>query len=221
MDMDMDNVVLYVHKIQIEITKNDLKNIFCRYGIIYKIDIIKPFNKKLKKKETYYDAYIHYNLWAPREEILETDNFDIEKMYTGKSINLDLLPVIHLNYDRYELDRILNENSLRDKFIVKVFFQKDFLKNIKIENRKLLSKYWTQYEIEKVQEEMLLEKESVLLNKIFEIESKLQLVGLIQPPEFNFIDNHFLLRLEIMSYMEERITKINNKIIELEKRIQS
>ena len=219
--MDMDNVVLYVHKIQIEITKMDLKKVFSRYGIIYKIDIIKPFNKKLKKKETYYDAYIHYNLWAPREEILETDNFDIEKMYSGKSINLDILPEMHLKYDRYELDKILNEINLRQKFIVKVFFQRDFLKHIKNENRKLLAKYWTQYEIEKAQEEMLLEKESNLLNKIFEIESKLQLVGLIQPPEFNFIDNHFLLRLEIMSYMEERIQKINEKIVDLEKRIQS
>ena len=47
--MDMDNVVLYVHKIQIEITKSDLKTVFSRYGIIYKIDIIKPFNKSRNK----------------------------------------------------------------------------------------------------------------------------------------------------------------------------
>ena len=82
-----------------------------------------------------------------------------------------------------------------------------------------MARYWDQYIIEKEEEEQLLEKESELLNKIYEIESSLQLVGLVQPPEFNFIDNHFLLRLEIMKYMEERITKINSKIYELEKRI--
>lgn len=219
--MSMDNVILYVHNIQIEVSKQELKKIFNRYGIVYKIDIVRPYNKKYKKKHEYLDAYIHYNLWAPREDTLELDKLDIDKMYTGKSSDLDILPVISFLYDRNALYKILNTNSLRQKFIVKVFFQKKFLKSVKVENRKLLAKYWQQYETEKIQEEMLIEKEAELLNKIYEIESKLQLVGLIQPPDFNFIDNHFLLRLEIMSYMEERIKNINIKIMELEKRIQS
>ena len=217
----MDNVILYVHNIQIEVSKQELKKVFNRYGIVYKIDIVRPYNKKNKKKEDYLDAYIHYNLWAPREDTLQLDGLDIDKMYTGKSSDLDILPVISFLYDRNALYKILNTNSLRQKFIVKVFFQKKFLKSVKVENRKLLAKYWLQYETEKIQEEMLIEKETELLNKIYEIESKLQLVGLIQPPDFNFIDNHFLLRLEIMSYMEERIKNINLKIKELEKRIQS
>tara|TARA_Y100000591_G_scaffold328270_1_gene354431 strand:- start:188 stop:841 length:654 start_codon:yes stop_codon:yes gene_type:complete len=216
----MENVILYVHNIQIEVSKQELKKIFSRYGIVYKIDIVRPYNKKYKKKQDYLDAYIHYNLWAPREDTLQLDGLDIDKMYTGKSSDLDILPVISFLYDRNALYKILNTRSLRQRFIVKVFFQKNFLKGVKIENRKLLANYWKQYEIEKIQEELLIEKEAELLNKIYEIESKLQLVGLIQPPDFNFIDNHFLLRLEIMSYMEERIKNINIKIMELEKRIK-
>ena len=215
----MDNIVLYVHRIRLQLTKEDLKQVFNHYGIVYKVDIIRPFNKKLGKKHDYFDAYIHYNLWAPHEKTLEAHKFDISKLYTGKSIDLDIFPSIDWNIKSESIDIVVRNNEIREKFIVKVFFQKDFLKFIKTENRKLLARYWDQYIVEKEEEEQLLEKESELLNKIYEIESSLQLVGLVQPPEFNFIDNHFLLRLEIMKYMEERITKINSKIYELEKRI--
>jgi hypothetical protein len=217
----MDNVVLYVHKIQINVTKDELKNVFNHYGIVYKVDIIRPFNKKLGKKEDYFDAYIHYNLWAPREKTLELHNFNLNKLYTGKSIDLDMFPSIDWKIKKEYMDSVLRSKEIRDQFKVKVFFQKDFLNFLKSENRKLLSRYWTQYEIEKKEEEKIIGLETELLNKIYEIESNLQLVGLVQPPEFNFIDNHFLLRLEIMKYMEERITKINSKIVELEKRISN
>tara|TARA_Y100000816_G_C26039688_1_gene544484 strand:+ start:531 stop:1184 length:654 start_codon:yes stop_codon:yes gene_type:complete len=215
----MDNVVLYVHKIQIKLTKDELKNVFNHYGIVYKVDLIRPFNKKLNKKEDYFDAYIHYNLWAPREKTLQLHNFSLNKLYTGKSIDLDMFPSIDWKIKKEYMDTVMRSKEVRDQFKVKVFFQKDFLKFIQNENRKLLSKYWSQYDIEKDEEEKLLDKEIELLNKIYEIESNLQLVGLVQPPEFNFIDNHFLLRLEIMSYMENRINNIISKIKDLEQRI--
>ena len=205
----MEEVVLYVHKIQIGVTKEELTRVFSYYGIVKQTDLVHPFDKKLKKKKNYLDAYIYYQHWSPLPEILELHNFNIKKLYTGKSVDLDIFPSIDWEFKKEYMDIVIRKKEIRDKFVVKVFFQKDYLEKLKKDNRKLLSEYWSSYDTDRESEEYLIEKEATLLNKIYEIESNLNLIGLVNPPEFNFIDNHYLLRLEILSYMEKRIESIN------------